>query len=87
MRFRYPVRSLTKTGRDWKQQGYGVNPNELYKKNYETVAFEHVVDFYEDNLKGMPYTIAIVGNSEKIDMEKLADFGEVIELEKKDIFN
>ena len=80
-------RSLTKTGRDWKQQGYSVNPNELYKKNYETVAFEHVVDFYEDNLKGMPVTIAIVGNSEKIDMEKLADFGEVIELEKKDIFN
>ncbi len=80
-------RSLTKTGRDWKQQGYSVNPNELYKKNYEAVAFEHVVDFYEDNLKGTPYTIAIVGNSEKIDMEKLADFGEVIELEKKDIFN
>ena len=76
-------RSLTKTGRDWKQQGYSVNPNELYKKNYESVSFEHVVDFYEDNLKGMPYTIAIVGNSEKIDMEKLADFGEVIELEKK----
>ena len=55
LRPRPNFRSLTKTGRDWKQQGYNVNPNELYKKNYETVTFEHVVDFYEDNLRDAIY--------------------------------
>ena len=35
----------------------------------------------------MPYTIAIVGNKEKIDMEALANFGRLIEVDKKDIFN
>ena len=80
-------RSLTRTGRNWKKQGYDGNPNELYKKNYESIDFNNVVNFYKDNLKGKPYTIAIVGNREKIDMEKLAEFGELIEVEKKDIFN
>ena len=36
---------------------------------------------------GKPYTIAIVGNREKIDMQKLADFVELIEVYKNDIFN
>jgi len=80
-------RSLALTGRNWKKQGYAGNPNQLYKNNYESVEFKNVVNFYEDNLKGKPYTIAIVGNREKIDMQKLAEFGQLIEVEKKDIFN
>ena len=80
-------RSLPRTGRNWKKQGYDGNPNALYKTNYESVEFENIISFYEDNLKGNPYTITIVGNKEKIDMAKLADFGELIELTKEDIFN
>ena len=80
-------RSLSETGRNWKRQGYNVNPNLLYKSNYESVTFDNVADFYNKNIKRMPYTIAIVGNKEKIDMEALADFGRLIEVEKKDIFN
>lgn len=80
-------RSLSETGRNWKRQGYNVNPNLLYKSNYESVTFDHVADFYNKNIKRMPYTIAIVGNKEKIDMEALADFGRLIEVDKKDIFN
>ncbi len=80
-------RTLPRTGRNWKLQGYDGNPNVLYKDNYESVDFKNVVNFYEKNLKGRPYTIAIVGNREKIDMEKLSNFGELIEVEKDDIFN
>ena len=80
-------RSLARTARNWKLQGYDGNPNVLYKDNYESIDFKNVVNFYEENLKGKPYTIAIVGNREKIDMQKLADFGELIEIDKNDIFN
>ena len=80
-------RSLSETGRNWKRQGYNVNPNLLYKSNYESVTFDNVADFYNKNIKRMPYTIAIVGNKEKIDMEALANFGRLIEVDKKDIFN
>ena len=80
-------RSLARTGRNWKLQGYDGNPNVLYKDNYESTDFKDVVNFYDQNLKGKPYTIAIVGNREKIDMQKLADFGELIEVDKNDIFN
>lgn len=80
-------RSLSETGRNWKRQGYNVNPNLLYKSNYESVTFDNVADFYNKNIKRMPYTIAIVGNKENIDMEALANFGRLIEVDKKDIFN
>ena len=80
-------RSLAETARNWKKQGYKVNPNLLYKSNYESVMFNNVVDFYNKNIKNIPYTIAIVGNKEKIDMEALASFGRLIEVDKKDIFN
>ena len=80
-------RSLARTARNWKLQGYDSNPNILYKDNYESIDFKNVVNFYEKNLKDKPYTIAIVGNREKIDMQKLADFGELIEVDKNDIFN
>ena len=43
--------------------------------------------FKNENIKNIPYTIAIVGNKEKIDMEALASFGRLIEVDKKDIFN
>ena len=50
----------------------------MWKYNYK---------FYKEYIQDKPYTIAIVGNKEKIDMVKLADFGELIELTKEDIFN
>ena len=80
-------RSLSKIGRDWIKQGYDGNPNPLYKSNYESIEFVNVINFYKDNLKTQPYTVAIVGNRDKIDMEKLSSFGELIEVEKDDIFN
>ena len=49
--------------------------------------FQDIVKFYQNYIKKDVVTIAIVGDKRKIDMEKLAKFGTVIEVSKKDIFN
>ena len=64
-----------------------LNPNLLYKENYESIKFKDLLRIYKNYIQSKPITITVVGNKEAIDMEKLADFGEIIEVSKKDIFN
>ncbi|MBE77468.1 MAG: hypothetical protein CMG41_07005 [Candidatus Marinimicrobia bacterium] len=73
--------------RGWEKQGYVSDPRKIKKDVFEDVKFDDIVDFYSAFIKGKPITITIVGNKDKIDMEKLSEFGEVIELKKDDIFN
>ena len=80
-------RSISKTIRNWEQQGFKIDPRVSQNEIFESISFNDIIDFYEKYLKNKPITITIVGNKEKIDMEKLAKFGDVIELDKKDIFN
>ena len=80
-------RSISKAIRNWEQQGFKIDPRVSQNEIFESISFNDIIDFYEKYLKNKPITITIVGNKEKIDMEKLAKFGDVIELDKKDIFN
>ena len=80
-------RSVNLTARNWRKTGYTVNPNFLYKENYESIKFEDLLRLYKNYIQNKPITITVVGNKEAIDMEKLAEFGELIEVSKKDIFN
>ena len=80
-------RSVNLTARNWRKTGYTVNPNLLYKENYESIKFKDLLRIYKNYIQSKPITITVVGNKEAIDMEKLADFGEIIEVSKKDIFN
>ena len=80
-------RSVNLTARNWRKTGYTVNPNFLYKENYESIKFKDLLRLYKNYIQNKPITITVVGNKEAIDMEKLAEFGELIEVSKKDIFN
>ena len=75
------------TARNWRKTGYTVNPNFLYKENYESTKFMDLLRLYKNYIQNKPITITVVGNKEAIDMEKLAEFGELIVVSKKDIFN
>ena len=80
-------RSVNLRVRNWKKTGYDANPNLLYKANYESVEFQDLLMLYKKYIQNKPITITVVGNKESIDMGKLAEFGEIIEVDKKDIFN
>tara|TARA_B100001559_G_scaffold196679_1_gene164562 strand:- start:115 stop:612 length:498 start_codon:yes stop_codon:yes gene_type:complete len=80
-------RSIGTTIRNWVNQGFKEDPKIRQKQVYESSNFNDIVKFYNNYIKEKPYTIAIVGNKEKIDFDKLSIYGNIIELEKEDIFN
>ena len=45
------------------------------------------MDFYHTQLKGKPVVIGIVGNPKDIDTKQLEQFGKVVKLSEKKLFN
>ena len=72
---------------NWIKQGYPEDPNKFSYEKYKTLAFEDILSFYNSNIKKEPIVITVVTDKTKIDLEKLAEFGKIIEMTKKDIFN
>jgi predicted Zn-dependent peptidase len=80
-------RGIGTTIRSWRKQGFKEDPKVMQKEVYEKAEFNDLVKFYKKYIQDKPYTIVIVGNKEKIDFNKLSDYGNIIELKKEDIFN
>ena len=80
-------RGIGNTLRTWRKQGFKEDPKVMQKEVYENAEFEDLIKFYKEYIQDKPYTIAIVGNKEKIDFNKLSSYGNIIELKKEDIFN
>ena len=55
--------------------------------NYKNVRFDDIIKFHNDNIKKDPIVITILTDKSKINIDKILDYGELIELEKKNIFN
>jgi predicted Zn-dependent peptidase len=68
-------------------EGYKADPNEALIDNLSKMSMNDVVRFYEDNISSRPVVYMIVGNSKKIDMNKLAEFGKVIRVKKDNLYN
>ena len=80
-------RSIALRVKTWKHQGFQADPRVAQQERFQELKFQDIVKFYQNYNKKDVVTIAIVGDKRKIDMEKLAKFGTVIEVSKKDIFN
>ncbi len=80
-------RDLSETVESWKLQGYKEDPKTIQYKVFSGLDFDGIMAFYKANIAGRPMLITIVGNKKSIDMEKLAKYGKIIEVEKKQILN
>ncbi len=80
-------RTLSETVERWLMRGYESDPREIEFHMFNNLSMELILDFYKSNVATKPMVITIVGNSDHIDMEELSDFGEIIYVKKKDIFN
>ena len=69
------------------KEGYTEDPNKLDYNIYQNIAFNDVIQFYKDNIKTDPIVITIVTDKSKISIDKILDYGELIEVKKKNIFN
>jgi len=80
-------RDLSETVERWQVQENKKDPRIIQYEVFKSLDFEGIMKFYSSNIKGRPMLITIVGNKKLIDMEKLAKFGKIIEVDKKQILN
>ncbi len=79
-------RDLTESIVSWKWLGYNHDPNQEKIPVYYEMKFDDMYKFYSDNIQKKPMVVIIVGDGKRIDMNKLATFGKIIKLKKKEVF-
>ena len=69
------------------KQGYKEDPNKFEYNVYKNVEFDDIIEFHESNIKKDPLVITIVTDRSKMNIDKILDYGELIELKKEHVFN
>lgn len=80
-------RELTEKYVSWKLKGFYEDPAKYKLDSYKNLTFDNIVKFYNDNIKGKPVVICIVGDKKRLNMKDIAAFGKIVELKEKILFN
>ena len=80
-------RDASQVYQDWKLRGYSKSPAETNMPAYNNLTFDDIVKFYNENIKGRPVVIGVVGDPKKIDEQALAKYGKVIRLSTAKVFS
>lgn len=84
----YPAfRNLSERIADFRMNGFESDPSEPLLNDVETMNMDDIVRFYQENISGRPVVYVIVGNEKRIDMKKLATYGTIVKVNKKEIAN
>ena len=67
-------------------EGYQSDPNRDYLKVIEPLRMSDIMDFYQRRIQEGHLAYAIVGNTKQMDLKRLARFGEIVQVKKKDIY-
>lgn len=70
----------------WKRMGYTQDPSIDDMKRIEELTFDDIVKFYEENIKGKPIAIAVVGSPKDVKEKDLAKFGKVVKLQRSKLY-
>lgn len=83
----YPsFRELSEKVAGFKRSCFDSDPSEALLSGIAEMDMKDIVRFYRRNVRLKPIVYIIVGNSRRIDMDKLTKFGKIIKLRKKDIY-
>ena len=80
-------RNASQVYESWKRRGYTQSPAKTSMDAIDNMTFEDIVKFYEENIKGRPIAIAIVGDPKKIDEKALSKYGKVTKLSTSRLFS
>jgi predicted Zn-dependent peptidase len=80
-------RRTSQVYQSWKRRGYTKAPAETNKTAIDNLTFDDIVKFYNENIKGRPVVIAVVGNPKMIDTKTLEKYGKVIKLSATKVFS
>lgn len=83
----YPsFRKLSSRIAAFRREGYTEDPNRAFQQGLKEMSMDDIRAFYQKNIQGKAVVYVIVGNAKHIDMRKLATYGPVVRLTKKDIY-
>lgn len=67
-------------------KGYTEDPNKAILDNLSAVSLESMKAYYDEVVKTSNKCLIIVGDKAKLPMDKIAEFGKIVELTQKDIY-
>lgn len=68
------------------ERGLDYNLDEKVYEKLQTMKFEDLQAFFENNIKGKPYVYSVIGNEEMVDQEVLKELGTLEELTLEELF-
>ena len=71
---------------NWERKGLTGDPRSWRFEQIKTTDLDKMLQFHREYLQERPKLISITGDKSKIDMEALAQYGEIIELDLEDLF-
>jgi predicted Zn-dependent peptidase len=63
------------------------DPKEFILNQIPQLTFDNLEDFQQEHIQNKPRIILVIGSKDKIDLEKLKQFGTLKILDKKTVFN
>jgi predicted Zn-dependent peptidase len=80
-------RSKSETYDAWREMGYEIDPAQYNQEAINNLTFEQIKQFYEENIKGQPVSIIVMGDPKLIDQKALqAKYGKIIKVNKSKLF-
>jgi predicted Zn-dependent peptidase len=68
------------------QNGYKDDPNKILLQKVKNMTIDDVIKFHKTYIKNKITVYAIVGNSMKINMDRLSSFGNIIRIQRSDFY-
>ena len=81
-----PFRNLSEKVASTRMEGFDRDPAEEFLRDIATMDMQDISRFYREQISGRPVVYVIAGNRKHIDMKKLAEYGTIIKVKKKDIY-
>ena len=71
----------------WREMGYEIDPSKYNQEAINNLTFEQIKQFYEENVKGQPISIIVMGDPKLIDQKALqAKYGKIVKVNKSKLF-
>lgn len=81
-----PFRNQSEKVASARMEGFDRDPAEEFLRDIATMDMQDISRFYREQISGRPVVYVIAGNRKHIDMKKLAEYGTIIKVKKKDIY-
>ena len=81
-----PFRNLSEKVASARMEGFDRDPAEEFLRDIATMDMQDISRFYREQISGRPVVYVFAGNRKHIDMKKLAEYGTIIKVKKKDIY-